>query len=101
VAERLWLGALCVVGLIGLVGMLISWRVPGSTPDKPVPQAKGERVLRPRTPDDCGLCRAEAASAAGDAAAECSRVVRPWAEVKSRRGRRKRAKTEGYTYVPE
>jgi hypothetical protein len=27
---------------------------------------------------------------------QSERVVRPWAEVKSRRGRRKRAKTEGY-----
>jgi hypothetical protein len=58
VEDRLWLGAICVVGLIWLVGMIASWRLPGSVPDKPAPAAKGERVLRPRTPDDCGLCRA-------------------------------------------
>ncbi len=95
--ERLWLGAICVVGLMWLVEMVASWRLPGSTPDKPILQAKGERVLRPRTPDDCGLCRAEAGPTVGDeAVAQCEREVRPWKEVKSRRGRRKRAKTEGY-----
>jgi hypothetical protein len=97
VDERLWLGTACVVGLMWLVGMVASWRLPRSTPDTPAPPAKGERVLRPRTPDDCGLCRVAAGPAAGDeAAAQCERVVCPWAEVKSRRGRRKQAKTEGY-----
>jgi hypothetical protein len=94
VDERLWLGAICVVGLVWLVGMIASWRLPGSTPNKPAPLVKRERVLRPRTPDDCGLCRAAAAGEAGDE--QASVAVRPWAEVKSRRGRRKRAKTEGY-----
>jgi hypothetical protein len=85
VDERLWLGAICVVGLIGLVEMIASWRLAGSTADKPTPPAKGERVLRPRTPDDCGLCRAEVGRTVGDeAAAQSERVVRPWAEVKSR-----------------
>jgi hypothetical protein len=97
VDEWFWLGAACVVVLIWLVGMVKSWRLPGSTPDKPAGQAKGKHVLRPRTPDDCGLCRAEAAPTVGDeAGAPCGRVGRPWAEVKSRRGGRKRAKTEGY-----
>jgi hypothetical protein len=49
----------------------------------------------PAHADYCGLCWA--ALAAGDTVAEGhSAAVRPWAEVKSRRGRRKRAKTEGY-----
>jgi IS1 family transposase len=97
VDERLWLGAICVVGLIWLVGMIASWRASGSTVDKPAAPGKKERVLRPRTPDDCGLCRAEAGPTLGDeTAVQSERVVRPWAEVKSRRGRRKRAKTEGY-----
>ena len=85
--EWFWLGAACVVVLIWLVGMVKSWRLPGSTPDKPAGQAKGKHLLRPRTPDDCGLCRAEAAPTVGDeAGAPCGRVGRPWAEVKSRRG---------------
>jgi hypothetical protein len=51
-----------------------------------------ERVLRPRTPEDCGLCQAEVGPTDGsETAGQCERVVRPWAEVKSRRGRRKRA----------
>jgi hypothetical protein len=49
-------------------------------------------VLRPRTPEDCGLCQAEVGPTDGsETAGQCERVVRPWAEVKSRRGRRKRA----------
>jgi hypothetical protein len=94
VDERLWLGAICVVGLIWLVGMIASWQLPGSTLDKPTSPAKKERVLRARMPDDCGLCRAAAAGEAGEE--QVSMAVRPWAEIKSRRGRRKRAKTEGY-----
>ena len=85
--ERLWLGAACVVGSIWLMEMINSWRLPCSTPDRPTPQAKGERMLRPRTPDDCAICRAKAAPAAGDAAAaQLGLAVRPWNEVKSRRG---------------
>jgi hypothetical protein len=85
------------VGLIWLVGMIASWRVPGSTLDKPASPGKKERVLRPRTPDDCGLCRAEGGPTDGnEVGGQCERVVRPWAEVKGRRGRRKRARMEGY-----
>ena len=66
-AERLWLGAACVVSLIWLLGMINSWRLSRSTPTEPATQAKGERMLRPRTPDDCALCRPGAAPAAGAA----------------------------------
>ncbi len=40
------------------------------------------RLLKPRTPDDCPACRlASPASSAGE-----PRPVRPWCDVKSRRG---------------
>ena len=50
------------------------------------------RLLKPRTPDDCPACRhaSTAPSAAGPA------PVRPWCEVKSRRGAPKRVNTEGF-----
>jgi hypothetical protein len=53
-----------------------------------------QRLLKPRTPDDCSACRLAStpASAVGPAPA----AVRPWREVKSRRGAPKRVNTEGY-----
>ncbi len=50
------------------------------------------RLLKPRTPDDCPACRhaSTAPSAAGPA------PVRPWCEVKSRRGAPKRIDTAGF-----
>ncbi len=54
-----------------------------------------QRLLKSRTPDDCSACRLAStpASAVGPA------PVRPWREVKSRRGAPKRVNTEGYTTV--
>ena len=53
-----------------------------------------QRLLKPRTPDDCSACRLAftPASAVGPTPAP----VRPWREVKSRRGAPKRVNTEGY-----
>jgi len=50
------------------------------------------RLLKPRTPDDCSACRraSTAPSSAGPA------PLRPWREVKSRRGAPKRIDTEGF-----
>jgi IS1 family transposase len=52
------------------------------------------RLLKPRTPDDCPTCRLSCAhsSVVGPAPAP----VRPWREVKSRRGAPKRVNTEGF-----
>ena len=50
------------------------------------------RLLKPRTPEDCPACRlASPASSAGEPV-----PVRPWCEVKSRRGAPKRIDTEGF-----
>jgi transposase-like protein/IS1 family transposase len=52
------------------------------------------RLLKPRTPLDCSCCRlgSTPSSAGGSAPAP----VRPWPEVKSRRGAPKRVNTEGF-----
>jgi hypothetical protein len=52
------------------------------------------RLLKPRSPDDCPACRlgSPLSSAGGPASAP----VRPWREVKSRRGAPKRIHTEGF-----
>ena len=52
------------------------------------------RLLKPRTPDDCSACRL--ASTASSAAGPAPAPVRPWREVKSRRGAPKRIHTEGF-----
>ena len=52
------------------------------------------RLLKPRTPLDCSACRlASTASSAGERAPAS---VRPWREMKSRRGAPKRVNTEGF-----
>ena len=52
------------------------------------------RVLKPRTPDDCPACRLGSAAPSGAGPVPLS--VRPWPEVKSRRGAPKRIDTERF-----
>jgi hypothetical protein len=52
------------------------------------------RLLKPRCPDDCPACRL--ASTASSCAGPVPAPVRPWREVKSRRGAPKRVNTEGF-----
>jgi hypothetical protein len=50
------------------------------------------RLLKPRCPDDCPACRLTSTASLGAGPAP----VRPWREVKSRRGAPKRVNTEGF-----
>src|SRR5215470_20392453 len=52
------------------------------------------RLLKPRTPDDCPACRLTSTASSGRESAPA--LVRPWSEVKSRRGATKRIPTEGF-----
>ncbi len=52
------------------------------------------RLLKPRCPDDCPACRLASTASSGGGSALAP--VRPWREVKSRRGAPKRINTEGY-----
>ena len=59
--------------------------------------AKGStlhRLLKPRSPDDCPSCRLAFPASSAEEPAPAS--IRPWYEVKSRRGAPKRIPTEGY-----
>ena len=53
-----------------------------------------QRLLKPRSPLDCPACRL--ASSPSPAVRPASAPVRPWREVKSRRGAPKRINTEGF-----
>ena len=53
-----------------------------------------QRLLRPRTPLDCPACRHSSTFSSVVGPAPLS--VRPWCEVKSRRGAPKRVNTEGF-----
>jgi hypothetical protein len=56
--------------------------------------SRAHRLLKPRYPDDCPACRlASTASSGGEPAPA---PVRPWREVKSRRGAPKRVNTAGF-----
>lgn len=62
--------------------------------DRAPAKAIRQRLLKPRTPDDCPACRCQRIrppSAPGPPP-----VVRPWSEVKSRRGAPKRIATDGF-----
>jgi transposase-like protein len=52
------------------------------------------RLLKPRTPDDCPACRLASTPSLGGGTVPAP--VRPWSEVKIRRGAPKRIPTEGF-----
>jgi transposase-like protein/IS1 family transposase len=73
----------------------LSWPHPGPLKSRAAKvRSRLPRLLKPRSPDDCPACRlgSFASSRAGQAPAP----VRPWSEVKSRRGAPKRIPTEGF-----
>jgi transposase-like protein len=53
-----------------------------------------QRLLKPRSPRDCPACRLSCTLSSGVGSAPLP--VRPWREVKSRRGAPKRVNTEGF-----
>jgi IS1 family transposase len=52
------------------------------------------RLLKPRTPDDCPACRLASTASSGGGPGPAP--VRPWREMKSRRGAPKHIDTEGF-----
>jgi hypothetical protein len=78
----LWLCALC-------------WPHPGPAQPRAAKMRRSlQRLLRPRCPDDCPACRlAPTPSSSGGPA---PLPVRPWREMKSRRGAPKRVNTDGF-----
>lgn len=93
----------CVFVFLLLVCLLLSlallWRLDWLhlRPFSSHSMAKRSRLphlLKPRSPDDCPACRLASTPASSGGLA--STPVRPWCEVKSRRGAPKRIDTQGY-----
>jgi len=82
--------------LLGLVHLRHS-SLPHHQPSKAkagVIRTTVQRLLKPRTPLDCPACCLSCTPSSGVRAVPAS--VRPWREVKSRRGAPKRVNTEGF-----
>ena len=86
-----WPLVLVVLGL--LLGLIIWHRSRVSSPSAPRRSA-GRRTWHPRTPDDCAACRA--APDPDITTGTTLGSVRPWSEVKGRRGAPKRLATAGH-----
>jgi IS1 family transposase/transposase-like protein len=85
--------------VVSLLLLALLWRL-GWFPCQPSCSRGGakrstlHRLLKPRCPDDCPACRL--ASTPSSAGGSAPAPVRPWPEVKSRRGAPKQVNTEGF-----
>ncbi len=83
--------------VLWLVWLWLVWLWRSSQPPQSQPAATKttlQRLLKPRTPDDCPQCRQEKASSAPEASTRSP--IRPWSEVKGHRGRPKQIDTQGF-----
>ena len=74
-----------------LSGIALRVRQHHTQQDRPSATATRQRLLKPRTPEDCPACRRLPAEAA-----PAPPSPRPWRELKSRRGAPKRIATDGF-----
>jgi len=81
------------------LSLALLWRLDWFPPRLSSPQGGAKRstlhrLLKPRCPDDCSACRLAFTPSSGAKLAPL--LVRPWREMKSRRGAPKRRDTQGY-----
>jgi len=74
----------------------LCWPHQGPAPSRAAAKMRSRlhRLLKPRCPVDCPACRLGSTASSGGGPAPLP--VRPWSEVKSRRGAPKRIQTEGF-----
>src|SRR6266702_6492711 len=74
----------------------LCWPHPGPAQSRAAAKMRTtlHRLLKPRCPDDCPACRLVSTASSGGVPAPAP--VRPWCEVKSRRGAPKRINTTGF-----
>ncbi len=85
---------LLVVLLLSLVWLTWAYQHGQTQANADACTATVRRLLKPRTPHDCPACR-QPSSTTPPTAATCP-PIRPWREVKSRRGAPKRIATQGF-----
>jgi hypothetical protein len=85
-------------GLVLLLLVLLTWRIwmwwCQRDQDRPAVAAQIQRLLKPRTPNDCPTCCQQAAAPRGTVPPYLS--VSPWRDRKSRPGAPKRIATQGF-----
>lgn len=84
----------CLLLALALLWCLDRLPLRPSSPKGVAKRSSLPRLLKPRTPDDCPVCRLGSPPALGGGTV--SAPVRPWREVKSRRGAPKHIDTQGY-----
>ena len=84
----------CLLLSLALLWRLCWFHLRPSTSRGGAKRSALHRLLKPRCPDDCPACRL--ASTPSSAGGPAPLPVRPWPEVKSRRGAPKRIDTEGF-----
>ncbi len=89
----------CLLVACLLLSLVLLWRhdwlnLRPSSPRGGAKRSSLPRLLKSRTPDDCSACRLGSPPSLGGGTV--SEPVRPWCEVKSRRGAPKRVNTEGF-----
>jgi hypothetical protein len=87
---------LLVLGLFGIVWLALAWRshLPLLSHPAGAPKVPRPRLLKPRTPLDCPACCPPAPYP--NLPSPVHAPVRPWREVKSRRGAPKCRDTQGF-----
>jgi hypothetical protein len=84
----------CLLLTLARLGRLDWFSLRPSSSKGAAKRSRLHRLLKPRSPDDCPACRLASTLSSGGGPA--SAPVRPWSEVKSRRGAPKRINTEGF-----
>jgi hypothetical protein len=84
----------CLLLALARLGRLDRFHFRPSSSRRKAKRTTLHRLLKPRCPDDCPTCRL--ACTPSPKARSASAPMRPWSEVKSRRGAPKRVNTEGF-----
>src|SRR5215472_5191299 len=84
----------CLLLCLARLGRLDWFPLRPSSSRRRIKRSMLHRLLQPRCPDDCPACRLASTASLGKEPPPTP--VRPWREVKSRRGAPKRVNTAGY-----
>jgi len=85
----------CLLLFLALLWRFDWFHLRASAPRGGAKRSTLQRLLRPRSPDDCPACRLGSTPSSGGGPATAP--VRPWSEMKSRRGAPKRIDTAGFS----